>query len=997
MSISQTATFVVGDATSQVGNPVGLTDGDTINFVGTIISTSMDGFDLTPVPSGITLNIFLGATVSSITTTSEGIDIDTDFDGTINVLGTVSAGGFGEGIDIDGSFTGAINIFSTGIVTGGQDGIDINGEMGGSISNTGTIIGSIDGIAIRNDLSGMIENTGSIIGGDDGIFANGGITGNIINSGTISGDEDGIDINGEMGGSINNIGIIIGSIDGIAIRDDLSGMIKNTGSIIGGDDGIFANGGVTGYIFNSGFISGNTDGIDINRDLTGTLINWGLITGTTNDGIRIDRDLTGIIDNSGTITGAGDGIRIRRDLIGSLINNGMISGGDSGIEIDDDVLGMGSITNSGTIFGGVDAIYVDDDFRGTLTNTGSIGGTGDGISIENDLEGSIFNSGTIFGPTDAIFIGDCVEGGMIVNSGTITSSASDGIDIVCVLDAASSITNSGTIFGGDNGIEMGALLGTITNSGIIEGGNRGIIADTATGIIRNEGGRIEGTTESINLGTDSGLIVLSGPSHIIGTMNGAAGAGDVLRFENMRGITNGKAQELAALAAADSTGFTTVTLFGELVAWINFEDIQFDFNSAQAYQDLITDPRLAGIASSLDDITGLDDDFRELLSVLNDLDVGLLNDAVSNMAGVTLLDALQDFIQSQDTTLFTSLTQQLSNARNGNSGFNANSFSLLKDFDTFTLQNLNNNLIALDAQGVSDVSTLDRQSLEPMAPNTQDWNVFLTGYGGVEFQDSTSERAERTATNATILFGGGSWLTENLYAGAFTGYTRYDANVDRFGSDLTDHAGYFGVNLQYTHNHWFASVAAAYGFHNFHTNRWDVANVQHKSDTIGHQALVFGQVGYDWYIDRLASWRITPYAGVAFSYLSFSGFTETGGSTGLKIHDGITDSLQSTIGFETTKHFETTFGWIRPYLRTAWWHSFLQEQTYNVNLATSGLLNGFDVESASANEDRASVSLGASFAFEGIEEWVMTVGYQGSYGTEGYQSHTGTAGIRYGF
>ncbi|MEM1156965.1 MAG: autotransporter domain-containing protein [Verrucomicrobiota bacterium] len=796
--------------------------------------------------------------------------------------------------------------------------------------------------------------------------------------------------------------------DVVAINPVLSGLTINVQS----GASLIATGTSRGLSFSANFdgtlnifgsistTGGTGDAVNINGSLTGTLNNAGTLTGG-DDGLSFT-NLDGTLINSGTITGNG-GLGLNFSFISNgsrLINTGTITGGgNDGIDFTEISLG-GSFDNSGTITGALNGLcFVD--IKGSFINSGTITGTTiDGMDFVDMEAGSIFNnSGTISGRNRGVDFVDMELGSTFINSGTISGSTSDGVNFID-LETGAAMTNSGTISGLDDGIDMTELEvgATLTNSGIIQGGNHGLETNATNGTFINGGGRVQGGTgNSILLGTGNGTVILSGPSHIVGVMDGGAGAGDILRFQDIRGISDAKKAELIALAASDADG--SIELFGETISWINFEDIQVDLSSIQSYQNLITAPGLADFGKALDNVLGLNDNSREYLVFLSNLDVSLLNDVATNLSGQTLLNGLNDFVGNQDTTFFNSLMQQFNSFRTGGAGFSGNSFSLLRDFDSYMLQNLNNNLIALDAQGVSDVATLDRQSIEPLSPHTQDWSFFVSGYGGAEFQDSTSQRTRRSATNATVLLGGGSWLTENLYAGAFTGYTRHDADVDRFGSHFTDHAAYFGINLQYTQNHWFASVAAAYGYHSFNTNRWDISNNEHKADSDGHQGLVFGQIGYDWYVGEDESWRITPFAGVAYSHLSFDRFSETGGTslTNLRIDGDTVQSLQSTVGFETAKHVKTFFGWIRPYFGAAWWHSFLEQQTYRVSLVTPGFLSGFNVESTNANEDRASMSTGVSFALDELDHWVMTVGYQGTVGSEGYHAHTGTAGIRYGF
>ncbi|MEM6883540.1 MAG: autotransporter outer membrane beta-barrel domain-containing protein [Verrucomicrobiota bacterium] len=736
---------------------------------------------------------------------------------------------------------------------------------------------------------------------------------------------------------------------------------------------------------------------------SGATINSNAGFSANSDAFLINGDFDGTFSNAGNIVAGNTGIEFSNDLNGGHLNSGTINGFMRSLFIGGSV--NGSINNTGTLMNqtGSQSIFITFNLSGSLINSGTISGGGSGISINVDLNGFLNNSGIINGiGNNGVSVNNSLNK-LLTNTGSITG----GVTGIQANFQSGTISNSGLIRGGTHGIRIeNNFTGTIKNSGSIESNLFGIlIVGNGTGVIMNHGGAIKAEStnpgsRSISLGNGNGTVVLSGPSYIIGIMDGGAGASDSLKFSNMRGISKAKQAELVELATADSTALTSVKLFGSEISWVNFEDIQANLNSLQSYEELITVDGLSGFAHALDNVLSLEsDEFREFLTILNDAETGLLNEIARNSSGQIYMAGINDYVQSQDVALFGQLMHHLNNARHNTNGAHTGSFSLLKDFDNHALQGIYNNLIALDTNGTSDVSTLERQSIQPSKPQTpqKNWNTFISGYGGVEYQDTTKQRARRSAHNAAIIAGGGSWLTENLYSGVFTGYNQYKANVDRFGSTLKDRAGYFGGTLQYSNNQWFTSLACAYGFHSFSTDRLDIANNQHHGNIVGHQVLSFAQVGYDWFSDD-QKLKITPFAGMAYSLLSFGGFSEESDSvTRLHFKKNTAESLQTTIGFEASRHIETPLGSIRPYVSSAWWHTFSDEQDYSVSLATGGLLPGFKVTSVPSNEDRAAISAGFHLSLDKAEHWVMTIGYQGLIGTEGYQSHTGTAGIRCGF
>ena len=294
-----------------------------------------------------------------------------------------------------------------------------------------------------------------------------------------------------------------------------------------------------------------------------------------------------------------------------------------------------------------------------------------GLAIRDDLDttGRLINHGSIMGFRNGVVVSEDFRGSLI-NHRTITGPQRSGIGIGEDIDAGGSISNYGTIIGQRFGIDIiDQLSGTIFNCGVIHGIDQaGISADRTNGVIRNHGGRIQGGNRAIALGGQNGTVILSGPSHIVSQIQGGIGGGDIIRFENMRGISAAQEAQLVALAAADSTAQTTITLFGETINWINFEDVQVDASSLETYSSVLTGPGLQQFATSLDNINGLNDALRGLLKGLNDANPALLNELASNASGQGQANALQDFARNQDTRLYSLLSNQFSSLRGNISG-----------------------------------------------------------------------------------------------------------------------------------------------------------------------------------------------------------------------------------------------------------------------------------------------------------------------------------------
>lgn len=741
--------------------------------------------------------------------------------------------------------------------------------------------------------------------------------------------------------------------------------------------GVYIDDPFDGSFNNLGTISAFSDGVGFNDVFSGTFSNSGTITSTIFDGVFFDDDMDGSFTNTGTIIGGQDGVDIDGDLNGTFINRGTIMGlqsGEEGVEIEGIL--AGTFINHGTIHGADDGLDIQTRVTGSILNYGTISGEDDGIDIDGNLgvNARLFNYGTIEGEFAGLDI-DRNLNGVVTNYGSISGRVEDGINVGRDVEVNGAINNYGSIQGGDFGIHIDRnLIGSIFNCGVIEGSLAGIRSFDTSGTIRNHGGRIQGGNNAIRLGMGDGTVILSGPSHIVGGIGGGGG-NDTIRFENMRGITDAKKAELAAIDAANPAT-SSVVLFGEIIEWQNIEEIEADTASLSSYSSLITGAGLQDYASALDSIQGLNDDFRSFLKALNDVDAALLNDIANNSSGRNVLNAFNDFARRQDTRIYSLFADHFSTLRGGVSGRPG------------------------PVAGVQQSGLFSRevQAGGSWGVEQPDYDSFVLGYVGSGDQDPNSRRPDSDYKATTLLMGRGTQVTENWYFGGFAGYSYDDGRIDRFGSILEDRTLYGGLNAQYVNGSFFANFLAAYGFHDTKSLRRDFIGNSTVGDPEGHQGLFYLQTGWDHFFGEKQKGKATPYVGMALSSLSQSGFTERGSpGTNLRFADDDISSVQSVVGVNISGYRDTSFGWVRPKIDAAWWHAFDNSGSRRVSLATPGLMNAFDVFTADANGNRAVVQIGAEFACDSIEDWTFNTGYFGTFGGDGYSSHGLTLGAKMEF
>lgn len=468
------------------GTGVGLGGGGTVVNSGTIQGFNGDAQQAQGI--GVALTEFPDAIREGVT----GIgSVDNAESGLIEgeMFGVIVAGG--------GTIDNAGTIRSTGLPNPSTPGVSPFGvimtagpEQVGretTLNNSGTVEGLLGILAAGSLESSTINNSGVIRGQATAVFA--GLAGDLV-------------ISNEEGGEITSNGFVaINSTNGTLALD-------NAGRVSSSGNAAVAIATPGAQITNSGMIEGNIHGIvtgpsqlpgdaeAVHRAVGTDIVNSGTILGMNNDALRLIGG--GTVVNSGTIQGVNaspggtDGVSMfafdGQDLAGyetSVIN-----------------------TEDGHILG--DRAGVAHSSGGTIDNAGEIVGTFVGAMIQNGA-------------------GEDGVDGKVTNSGTIRSTAGEGVVGFGRIDTFT-VTNSGTIAGGGtdgvyaNTYETGAIAIDNAEGGDITGAQSGVQVDAGQLVLTNAGGiRGEGRGDGVSLPPDGGVAV-SGHSANITNSGDISGA-----------------------------------------------------------------------------------------------------------------------------------------------------------------------------------------------------------------------------------------------------------------------------------------------------------------------------------------------------------------------------------------------------------------------------------------------------------------------------------------
>ena len=368
--------------------------------------------------------------------------------------------------------------------------------------------GTTSCIVVRSPTTGNIVNNGTVANGSVGAgigvtyvsqFGSSSPGGGIVNNGTVS---------------ATNLAVMVDAVSNFSGGISNSGTITVTNPNFTAVIGVFATSSnnpvstFSGGISNSGTIAGGAQGIyglNVNN-WTGGITNAGTgIIAAGQTAIWLDGGVTmsGNISNAGTIS-APIGIRLDgTTLSGAIIDSGNILASGRAIQID----GGSSVSASHT------AIVVGGPtLTGGVVNSGSLTGTaGDGIYVGGfttfghakmtSFSGGIVNTGTISAGSSGVFViyvSSFSDG--ISNGGTISASAQQGIVVEDVANFAGGIANGGTISG-----HSGILVTTVSTF--------------AGGIVNSAGGTISTGADGDGIAVNSVTNFVNGVSNTGGISN----------------------------------------------------------------------------------------------------------------------------------------------------------------------------------------------------------------------------------------------------------------------------------------------------------------------------------------------------------------------------------------------------------------------------------------------------------------------------------------------
>ena len=721
-----------------------------------------------------------------------------------------------------------------------------------------------------------------------------------------------------------------GSLGSGATMELAGGTIRNSS----GAALIFANGIMAGT--GGGTIDGGSQNVKLNGTITNTSSSL-----TLQDGV-IALDSTGNATGftGGTLqVGNGSGTSVAQFTaagnlpaagVGITLNQGTL-----------DYTGTGtvSLANAITVTGSGTTGVLENSSSGMETLTGSISNATAGNILA--FSGGTFNLNEAGSGSGTFEIGDAPStvivsnpnafgsGAIIVNTGSTleTSDAVLGAGPVMTVTAGSFTENAGgtlKLLATGNGVNDSIALGGGAAS---LNGELNLIFSGFTPA-SGQHYTVISTTGTVS-GNFSSIVLTGAPSLMIGTGSAVAGTGE----------------EITLSYSAFFTGLSGLT------------------------------PNQASIAAYLNDnavLPGVPSVIVNALGTISALPQNLQAQYLDELTPQAYSQLPQQSIQN-NTFMAQQLFSQVQNAFDGG-GFNTSGLMMLKtnDQDPFAVS-MDSALASAQQQAKNSVAYMDNApqlvgmpGVGPILPAQESALGNLSGFVlGTITVDQLQQNNTPTQnfTTGSVMAGLDYRLNRNLVVGGLFNWAYTGGTLDNVGSRQRSSSYTPGVFVGYKQGGFYADALMAYTYNSYQINRTvnmpgssSIATGEPDSNEYDANALV----GY--YLPLARGFRAGPAAGVGFTQINMSGYSETGSPFDLTVAKQHADSLRSLLGMQAQYSFapENNPLPISINFNAFWQHEFL-DSARNINASFTQLGGGsFIFTTAGPSRDSALLGLGAS-------------------------------------
>ena len=276
--------------------------------------------------------------------------------------------------------------------------------------------------------------------------------------------------------------------------------------------------------------------------------------------------------------------------------------------------------------------------------------------------------------------------------------------------------------------------------------------------------------------------------------------------------------------------------------------------------------------------------------------------------------------------------------------------------------------------------------------------AWVQGVGGTSSIDGDDTAAGSDANTYGVSVGL-EWLHPegDATVGMFFGYTDTDTDLDGIADSSDTENFQAGVYASRRFDrHWHANATASASFLQFETSRAGGS----EGDFDGFAAHATAELLYDVELDD--TFILSPFVGGEYSFVKRDGYTESGGGAlNLTVNDASSDYLSSLVGVQLAAAFTTDDGTgrgltVRPSVRAAWLHQYLDDSAGTTSAFTAAPTTAFTTEGPARDRDGLRVGAGLEVGPAAGNRWNLYANYTADL-TGDAEDHVVQAGIRSAF
>ena len=835
--------------------------------------------------------------------------------------------------------------------------------LSGGVTGTGNLVlKNNDATAAGITLStAAVNNTGTITNSGSGagsVLISAAVDSNVTAINQNSGFSA-LDVTGVL--TVNAVGGTTLSSGSNLVLLTLSGGVTGTGNLVLTHNGSKLNGITlsTAAVNNTGTITNNGDG---NGGVGTVLISAAIganVTTVTQNGAS-----TLVISNAGnaytgdtTITAG-----TLRTGAANVIPNGL---GKGNVNF---TAGAGTLdlnTFSQTINGLVGAVVgttVDTVAGGTPTLTlGGNNATATFAGIIQNTTGTLALTKIGTG-TQTLTGANTYTGGTTLNAGTLAAGSTKAFGSGNLTIAGGTVRTSGgplsvNIGGGNIAANAGTALfnvgGTtagVTHDQIATTGNFTFAGNGSTIALVQQGGYLLAPGDKVNLVTAAGGV--QG-----GTVNGTP-------YANVT----------ASLASFSNTPLLIPTV-NRYLTTVTLEAMQGSFKALAGQLGMT--PNQIAVASSLDSLTTITLGKTGIFKELNFLDTQALATLKSNL----------DKIAPEELTSIFHLGVSLSNI------YGNNLDRRMQDLRQLALGGggapapaTNQDRFLGGAPGPRGV-----RSKKIAPPSNDQWGMFLTGSGEFTRVGSTTNASGYNFTTGGVTAGLDYRVNGNFAVGLSLGYANTTASLANGGSLDVD-GGRLGLYATYFEENFHMDASVTGGLNSYRTRRVTPNNTIATASPNGAEINVKIGAGYDW---KFGGLTVGPVISYQYTNMQLDGFTEAGAFAPLTVAGRSEESSRTSLGVRAYYDGRIGSKVFRPEVRLAWQHEF---GATGYSLTSSfATLGGSPFIVSGTTIGRDSLLASAGFVIMWNDRLSTFVYYDGQFGSQNFDSHNVSAGMRLQF